>query len=163
MDEENVWIAPKAAVGADARDRPWFGLRALLWGSVFGTAVAGLLMMAMNYRAQGRHGLGKAVIGAALLLVAPALCWVVVYLLIGAESRSPVMQALLVLGCIGAQPLAVLAMLGDSHRRAIAERMRNGAAMRPAAHAVLVVAAVWSLPLLLTLLFVTLLGFVVVG
>ncbi|MFK3647961.1 hypothetical protein ACI2IY_05920 [Lysobacter enzymogenes] len=163
MDEENVWIAPKAAVGADARDRPWFGLRALLWGSVFGSAVAGLLMMAMNYRAQGRHGLGKAVAAAALLVVAPALCWGVVYLLIGADSRSPAMQALLVLGGIAAQPLAVLAMLGDSHRRAIGERIRNGAAMRPAAHAALVVAAVWALPLLLALIFTTLLGFVVVG
>ncbi|QQP95291.1 hypothetical protein [Lysobacter enzymogenes] len=163
MDEENLWVAPKAAVGADTRDRPWFGLRALLWGSVFGTVAAGLLMMALNYRAQGRRSLFGFVAGAAVLFVVPALGCGVVYLLVTSDERSPVAQALVALGCIAAQPLATIVLLGNSHRRAIAERLRDGLPMRPAAHAALVVAAVWSLPAALALFFAALPSFFVVG
>jgi len=163
MDDNDVWAAPKAAVSADPRGAPWFGLRAMLWGSVCASAVAGLLMMAMNYRAQGRRRLGWAAALSALLVLAPLLCWAFVYLLMASWSSSHWIQGLTLLGWLAAQPLATLTMLGTSHRRAIAERLRTGQPMRPAAHAVLVVVAVWAAPLLLFALLSALAGLAVVG
>ncbi|QQQ01019.1 hypothetical protein [Lysobacter enzymogenes] len=162
MDEDNVWSAPKAAVGADPRREAWFGLGAMLWGSVLATTVAGLLMMAMNYRAQGRPRLAWAVVAGTVLVVVPGLCWAFIYLLMSVMPY-PVGQVLALVGWIAAQPLATLTMLGASHRRAIAERLRTGQPMRPAAHAALVVIVVWMAPVLLFLLLSALAGLVVVG
>lgn len=163
MDQDDVWAAPKAAVAVDPRDAPWFGLRAMLWGSVFASAVAGLLMMAMNYRAQGRRRLGWAAALSAVLVLAPVLCWAFIYLAMAVWASSYLIQALTMIGWLAAQPLATLTMLGTSHRRAIGERLRNGLPMRPAAHAVLVVVAVWAAPLLLFTLLSALAGLAVVG
>lgn len=161
MDEDNVWSAPKAAVGADPRGARWFGLRAMLWGSVCASVVAGLLMMAMNYRAQGRRRLAWTVAAGTVLVVVPGLCWAFIYLLMSVMS-SETGQVLALVGWIAAQPLATLTLLGASHRRAIAERLRTGQPMRPAAHAVLMVLAVWAVPLSLLVLLPMLAGLLMV-
>ncbi len=145
-DEDRLWRAPKAKL-TDWRSqaqRPWFGLHALVWGSLAGSAVAGVAMVAANYHAQERRRLAWFAGVVALALAGPALAWSSAALLIAVWDYERLRVAAW-LGLWLLQPVATWLILGPAHRRQLLARARAGQPLYGPLAVVLVVLCVWLL------------------